>query len=1267
MTESEFTYWACLSFSQLDNCPQRPGDPEAGWPCWGDWLLEKLRTFPVPAEFAGQINARGEIIPKRIDPVFQADDESSGNSPLSEPIRQALDQSRCLVVICSPRSAKSLRMNEAVRYFKQRGRGNRILPLIIAGEPNASDGTRPGTSPEDECFVPALRHPVNPDGTLDTTRRDRSPIFADARHGADKREVRAEELDSAETALETAKIQLIAGLLGVGFNGLWGREQRRRFAEAQVQARSAWSQVRELQQQVQAARDQAQRALEKVSEAQTQARVAQDQVQAALNQAQEAQARLLEAQNQAREAQRQLQVVKLNAQESQNRVPEAQPQSPEVEDQIAVARNQAQALQSKVLEAQDQVRDALRQVQEARSQAQGAEAKVQETEAQAREAQNQLEEARNQAHEAQNKALESQQQAREARTQTEAARNQTQEAQKGLLEARNQAREAEDQAREAHEKVLAAQDQARAALNKVQEIASQTQAARTQLEAAGGRVRAAEERTLEAQNQIREVQNKTRAARRLTKVLALIAVLALLAAGIAWRQRKLAEENWAKAAATGESKLASGSMSQEQLRQTLQKLGGAEQAAARMRNLDELAARIPAAEIPDALKSSTLLLDDRQRCRFQRALLLRLGAADPAAAMADASTVEGKIVNDDGVSDTRGYFQLAVLDRWMQTDMSGALGWVRQLPDLETRGRALERIIPALATNNPPSALALLNDLKPAPGEKGYQLLFQNWADADPLRALEQWQLIPDPAIAGRVLGAVVARWAEQHPEAAWKWVQAQPDAECKAQATEACLLGMARADAPKALAMTESLPDGTWRNNLVVRLFTDWAAKDLEAATKACRELPEGEAKEQAWGRVLGKRIETQPASAAQEITNLPVGDYRQKAVKELCEHWSGTDTPAALAWAEALPTGTERIDALDHIIAWWARTNPPAAMQFANQHPDVSDAALGAIAAAWSQCDLGAATNWVENLPDGAKKDAVLQALANSTAARTPTLAAHFCNLFTTVQPQPELVKGIARALVAEDLSAAVEWGCSLREDATRRTALSVVSEPWARTDPEGLATYARGLPAGAAQTEYLSAACRELAGRDFPATMDLVGQLADVDVRRSLLEQAASSCDLPHLDQAAKFIAAMPAGDDQKAAIKGLLSNWTSAEPEAAANWLRSFPESSPQTEPLQAVIRAWAQSEPAAVAKWLTKAPPLAANEAMVTSFLAGAVEKYPEFAGQWAQSVTNEVSRQAYEQQVARLWMKTSPAAARDWINHLDLPEDIKRPLQAQLP
>jgi hypothetical protein len=387
----------------------------------------------------------------------------------------------------------------------------------------------------------------------------------------------------------------------------------------------------------------------------------------------------------------------------------------------------------------------------------------------------------------------------------------------------------------------------------------------------------------------------------------------------------------------------------------------------------------------------------------------------------------------------------------------------------------------------------------------------------------------------------------------------------------------------------------------MIAGLFENWAAKDLEAATTACEQLPEGPAKEKAWEFVLGQRIVKAPASAAGAVTNLAAGSYRQKALAELCRHWAETDAPAALNWAQSLPADAERIAAINQVIASLARKDPPSAIQFTNVTADLSGATLGEIASAWLQRDLTAATNWVATLPDGEKKEAALQALA----------------------------------------------------------------EPWVRSDPKGMITYALGLPAGDTQTRCLTAACRQLAVRDLPGTVESLQPLSDAALRQSILEQAARNCDLAHVDHAAQYIAAMPAGDDQKAVLKGLLSTWAPIDPETAVNWLCSFPETNSQPELAQSIIKTWSQAEPAAVATWLTNLPAGPASEGAVSAFLEGAAAKYPEFAGQWTQSVTNEIQRQQYQILVARQWMKTAPSAASNWINSLDLPEAAKEPFKAQ--
>lgn len=446
MTENEFNYWAFLSYSQQDNRAPRSDAPTVSSVCWGDWLHEVLKNFSIPADFMGQVNARGEIIPEKIHPIFQDDQESPTNATLSAETRQALTQSRCLIVICSPRSARSLHVNEAVRYFKQLGRGNRILPIIVAGEPNVSDRSQPGASSADECFVPALRHPLNVDGTLDTMRRDRGSIFADARHGNDQREILAQNDDSAEAGLEICKIKLIAGLIGVGFNGLWSREQQRRFtgfAKAEHQTRVALSEL---------------------SEARNQIRAVQNQ--------------LLEKQNLPPDIHRQIQDAQNQAHETRRQLEELQAAARDTQSQLAETRQQVHAAEGKVLEAQQQARDARQQLEAARHEARAAQN-------QALEAQNLSPDLQRQIQETQNQFQAAQQSARAAQSQIQVFQNQVRDTQSQLEAVRNQVREAEAQ-------VATAQQQARDAQEKVQAIQNQTRDVQIQIQAA-------QEKTLAAQ------------------------------------------------------------------------------------------------------------------------------------------------------------------------------------------------------------------------------------------------------------------------------------------------------------------------------------------------------------------------------------------------------------------------------------------------------------------------------------------------------------------------------------------------------------------------------------------------------------------------------------------------------------------------------------------------------------------------------------------------------------------------------------------------
>jgi len=191
---ANYKYKAFISYSHSDEK-------------WAAWLHKALETYRIPKHLVGKTTDVGPVL-QRIGPIFRDREELSSATSLGTVLTQALSASACQIVICSPRAARSRWTNEEILTFKRLGRADRIFCLIVDGEPGASEN--PATA-DLECFPPALIHELGADGQL--TDRRSEPIAADARKGKDNR--------------QNAKLKLIAGMLGVGFDALKQREQQR--------------------------------------------------------------------------------------------------------------------------------------------------------------------------------------------------------------------------------------------------------------------------------------------------------------------------------------------------------------------------------------------------------------------------------------------------------------------------------------------------------------------------------------------------------------------------------------------------------------------------------------------------------------------------------------------------------------------------------------------------------------------------------------------------------------------------------------------------------------------------------------------------------------------------------------------------------------------------------------------------------------------------------------------------------------------------------
>jgi tetratricopeptide (TPR) repeat protein len=175
---------------------------------WAEWLHRGIENFRVPKELLIAMQADGSVLPP-LRPVFLDRAELPSSSDLAATVRAALQESAFLIVICSPQAAQSRWVNEEIRTFKALGRDQNILCLIVSGRPSSSLGD---AQHADNCFPEALRFRV--DAGEVTRLAAPEPLAADVRPGNDDP--------------HSARLKIIAGLLGVPFDRLRQREHARR-------------------------------------------------------------------------------------------------------------------------------------------------------------------------------------------------------------------------------------------------------------------------------------------------------------------------------------------------------------------------------------------------------------------------------------------------------------------------------------------------------------------------------------------------------------------------------------------------------------------------------------------------------------------------------------------------------------------------------------------------------------------------------------------------------------------------------------------------------------------------------------------------------------------------------------------------------------------------------------------------------------------------------------------------------------------------------
>jgi hypothetical protein len=275
--------------------------------------------------------------------------------------------------------------------------------------------------------------------------------------------------------------------------------------------------------------------------------------------------------------------------------------------------------------------------------------------------------------------------------------------------------------------------------------------------------------------------------------------------------------------------------------------------------------------------------------------LVKLGAQDPAAALAYALSVDSRR--------TRLSLLNTLIGNWAQSDANGAYAWAlaNLQDDAGAMASALRPIFGALAGQNLDNAMLSVWEL-PAGGGRSVALravVEQAVRDGSPGELAAYLAAITDSQESRLFASSLAQNWAVRDPMAAAEWALSLNDSRLR-NAALGSVVGSWTTDLPEQAAeWVAQLPAGALRNQQMSRLTQTWAGFDPVGAAD--------------W------LIEQQPPQPSLD-----------PAVQGLVSTVMRSNPEGAMAWAGAISDPGLRTTTLLQVGKHWLRQNPQQATSY-------------------------------------------------------------------------------------------------------------------------------------------------------------------------------------------------------------------------------------------------------------------------------------------------------------------------------------------------
>jgi len=373
---------------------------------------------------------------------------------------------------------------------------------------------------------------------------------------------------------------------------------------------------------------------------------------------------------------------------------------------------------------------------------------------------------------------------------------------------------------------------------------------------------------------------------------------------------------------------------------------------------------------------------------------------------------------------------------------------------------------------------------------------------------------------------------------------------------------------------------------------------KVAEAGTRAQRkEVSATTSREVERGRGERERLRTleERKERLEQIIRGENALDRNRALLAYIDQLGPDDFEAAVDHFRSLGLTEDRMGEYALLLTAWAKVDPTGALAYAKENTR-TDFAQNTILSTWAAMDPESAVRWANANHEGTGPNPHMAGIIRGIAESDPTRATELLTSMPRSVERGEALDGMMTHILRQGADAARSWISSLTDDSLRNGAIQRMATSMAIQDPAGTVDFLISNP-----------------GEGADRRMD------DVYNRWASQDKAAALASFSTL----------PQGDIRSNALRGIVSNLASQNPQEAVALMDRYPAD---------------------------------VTDRLVHNLIWMSFDSDPSIAASQISRISDQESRDRMYRRALGAWIENDPAAAQGWIQSNPLPESVRSQL-----